>query len=604
MRPNYWKLLGVAGVAGVAATGVAVARRRRAHTELEPDEIRERLHKRLAEAGAARSPEPWWKTAVVYQIYPRSFADSDGDGMGDLRGIASRLDHLSALGVDVIWLSPVYPSPQEDNGYDIAEYQDIEPMFGTLADFDALLAAIHDRGMKLVMDLVVNHTSVEHAWFKESRASRDNPKRDWYWWRERPNNWRSFFSGSAWELDDATGEHYLHLFARSMPDLNWENPEVREAVHSMMRWWLDRGVDGFRMDVINMISKDPALPDAREPGVGMMPDGSEHFIDGPRIHEFLAEMHRDVFAGRSTPTLTVGETPGVTVEEAQLYTDPARGEVDMVFQFEHVNLDQGATKWDVHPLRLTDLKATFGRWQDGLAETGWNSLYWNNHDQPRVVSRFGDDGPEHRVRSAKMLATVLHLHRGTPYVYQGEELGMTNARFDRIEAFRDIESLNHYAEAVANGDDPDTLLAGLRTMGRDNARTPMQWDASSNAGFTTGEPWIPVNPNFAEINAEAARLDPDSVFHHYRRLIELRHAEPVVAHGEFTMLLPDDERVYAFTRRLADVELLVLGNFSGERAAVELPEARGELVLGNYADAGEELVLRPWEARVLRRAAA
>ena len=295
--------------------------------------------------------------------------------------------------------------------------------------------------------------------------------------------------------------------------------------------------------------------------------------------------------------------PGVTLEEARLYTDPARGEVDMVFQFEHVKLDQGATKWDVHPLRLTDLKASFGRWQEGLAETGWNSLYWNNHDQPRIVSRFGDDGPEHRVRSAKMLATVLHLHRGTPYVYEGEELGMTNAPFDRIEAFRDIESLNHYAEAVANGDDPAAVLAGLRTMGRDNARTPMQWDASEHAGFTTGEPWIPVNPNHTEINAAAAVADPDSVFHHYRRLIELRHAEPVVAHGDFTMLLGDDERVYAFTRRLADVELLVLGNFSGEDAPVALREARGELVLGNYADAGEELVLRPWEARVLRRAA-
>jgi oligo-1,6-glucosidase len=602
MRPNYWKLLGVAGVAGVAATGVVVARRRRTHTELEPDEIRDRLHQRLAEAGAPPAAEPWWKTAVVYQIYPRSFADSDGDGVGDLKGITSRLDHLSALGVDVIWLSPVYPSPQDDNGYDIADYQDIEPAFGTLADFVALLAAVHERGMRLVMDLVVNHTSAEHAWFKESRASRDSPKRDWYWWREQPNDWRSWFSGSAWELDETTGEHYLHLFARSMPDLNWENPEVREAVYSMMRWWLDRGVDGFRMDVINMISKDLELPDASKPSVGMMPGGAEHFIDGPRVHEFLQEMHRSVFAGRPEPTLTVGETPGVTVEEALLYTDPARGEVDMVFQFEHVNLDQGATKWDVKPLRLTDLKATFGRWQVGLAETGWNSLYWNNHDQPRAVSRFGDDSPEHRVRSAKLLATILHLHRGTPYVYQGEELGMTNASFDRVEAFRDIESLNHYAEAVARGDAEDTVLAGLRTMGRDNARTPMQWDAGAQAGFTTGEPWIPVNPNFTEINAEAARTDPDSVFHHYRRLHELRHAEPVVAHGDFTMLLPDDERVYAFTRRLGDVELLVLGNFSGEATAVELPEAGGELVLGNYADAGEELVLRPWEARVLRRA--
>ena len=369
-----------------------------------------------------------------------------------------------------------------------------------------------------------------------------------------------------------------------MPDLNWENPEVREAVYSMMRWWLDRGVDGFRMDVINMLSKDPDKPE----------DG---WISGPRIHEFLQEMHREVFAGREETILTVGEMPDVTLEDAQLFTDPARRELDMVFQFEHVGLDQGELKWDVRGLQLTDLKRSFGRWQEGLAETGWNSLYWNNHDQPRIVSRFGDDSPEHRVRAAKMLGTILHLHRGTPYVYQGEELGMTNTRFDSIEAFRDIESLNHYAEVVEAGADPDEVLAALRTMSRDNARTPMQWDASPHAGFTSGEPWIPVNANHAEINAEAAVADPDSVFHHYRRLIELRHTEPVVAHGDFTMLLPDDERVYAFTRRLGDDELLVLGNFSGEDAPVALDDPGGELVLGNYEDAGEDRVLRPWEAR-------
>jgi oligo-1,6-glucosidase len=602
LRPTYWKLLGVAGLAGVAATGVVVARRRRAQHDYDPGELRERLHRRLAEVERPAPGEAWWKTAVVYQVYPRSFADADGDGVGDLAGIRDRLDYLGELGVDVIWLSPVYPSPQDDNGYDIADYQDIDPAFGTLEDFDALLDAVHERRMRLVMDLVVNHTSDEHAWFRASRSSRDNPRRDWYWWRERPNNWRSFFSGSAWELDEPTGEYYLHLFSRRQPDLNWENPEVREAVYAMMRWWLDRGVDGFRMDVINMISKDPALPDAREPGAGMMPDGAEHFIGGPRIHEFLQELHREVFAGRREPTLTVGEMPGVTLDEAKLFTDPARGEVDMVFQFEHVNLDQGATKWDVRPLRLTDLKASFGRWQEGLAERGWNSLYWNNHDQPRVVSRFGDDGA-HRVQSAKLLATVLHLHRGTPYVYQGEELGMTNAPFDRIGDFRDIEALNHHAEALAAGVPEEEVLAGLRAMGRDNARTPMQWDGSEHAGFTTGAPWIPVNPNHAEINAAAALADPGSVFHHYRRLIELRHSEPVVAHGDFTMLLPDDERVYAFTRRLGDTELLVLGNFSGDDAAVALPEADGELLLGNYPDAGEPLRLRPWEARVLRRAA-
>jgi oligo-1,6-glucosidase len=563
--------------------------------------------------------EPWWKTAVVYQIYPRSFADGDGDGIGDLAGIAGRLDYLAALGVDVLWLSPIYPSPQDDAGYDISDYQDIDPTFGTLADFDALLAAVHERGMKLVMDLVVNHTSDEHPWFEQARAGRDGPKRDWYWWRPpragmaagdpgaEPTNWRSFFSGSAWELDAASGEYYLHLFSRKQPDLNWENPAVREAVYAMMRWWLDRGVDGFRMDVINLISKDPAMPDGHVVGPGALGDGTPFVICGPRIHEFLQEMHREVFAGRPGELLAVGETPGVTVEEARQFTDPARGELDMVFQFEHVRLDQGPSKWDVHPLRLRDLKASLNRWQVGLAECGWNSLYWNNHDQPRVVSRFGDDG-EHRVRSAKLLGTILHLHRGTPYVYQGEELGMTNAPFHGIEDFRDIESLNHYAEAVADGHAREEVLASLRAMGRDNARTPMQWDASEHAGFTTGTPWIPANPNHGHVNAEAAQADPDSVFHHYRRLIELRHTEPVVAHGDFTMLLPDDERVYAFTRRLGDVELLVLGNFSGGTVHPELPDAGtwadAEVLLGNCSATGSPgLALQPWEARVHRRRA-
>jgi oligo-1,6-glucosidase len=560
--------------------------------------------------------EPWWKAAVVYQVYPRSFSDSGGDGIGDLPGIAGRLDYLAQLGVDVVWLSPVYPSPQDDNGYDISDYQDIDPTFGTLADFDALLAGVHERGMKLVMDVVVNHTSDEHPWFQQSRASRDNPRRDWYWWRPpragmhagdpgaEPTNWHSFFSGSVWELDEATGEYYLHLFSRKQPDLNWENPQVRQAVYAMMRWWLDRGVDGFRMDVINMISKDPALPDGHELDGGPYGDGSPHYICGPRIHEFLQEMHREVFAGRDR-LLAVGEMPGVTVEEALLFTDPDRAELDMVFQFEHVGLDQGATKFDVRPLRLRDLKASFGRWQAGLAERGWNSLYWNNHDQPRIVSRFGDDGA-HRVRSAKMLGTVLHLHRGTPYVYQGEELGMTNAPWTGIEEFKDIESLNHYAQAVAAGGDPQSVLAGLCAMGRDNARTPMQWDAGEHAGFTTGTPWLPVNPNHHEINAESAVADPDSVFHHYRRLIELRHTEPVVAHGSFAMLLANDERVYAFTRELDGVELLVLGNFSGQDAFADVPGApkwaQAELVLANCPVApGAPLTLGPWESRVYRR---
>jgi oligo-1,6-glucosidase len=472
--------------------------------------------------------------------------------------------------------------------------------------------------MKLVMDLVVNHTSDAHPWFVESRASLDSAKRDWYWWRParagmspgdpgaEPTNWASFFSGPAWELDPATGEYYLHLFSRKQPDLNWENPAVRQAIYSMMRWWLRRGVDGFRMDVINMISKHPELPDGHvRPGYGPYGDGFEYVNCGPRIHEFLQEMHREVLAGSADRLLTVGEMPGVSVEEAKLFTDPARGEVDMVFQFEHVQLDQGATKWDVHPLALRDLKASLGRWQAGLAERGWNSLYWNNHDQPRVVSRFGDDGV-YRVQAAKMLGTVLHLHRGTPYVYQGEELGMTNAPFSSIADFRDIESLNHYAAAVAAGARPEDVLDSLRAMSRDNARTPMQWDDTEHAGFTTGTPWLAVNPNYVEVNAKAALADPDSVLHHYRRLIELRHTEPAVAHGDFTMILADHDRVYAFCRRLDGVELFVVGNFSAETA--EVAEVAGwddaEVLLGNWPlpqKRDAHVTLQPWEARVYRR---
>lgn len=564
----------------------------------------------MAGDSEARGSGTWWQSSVVYQVYPRSFADSDGDGIGDLAGLIGRLDHLADLGVDVLWLSPVYPSPQDDNGYDISDYQDIDPVFGDLAAFDRLLAAVHERGMKLVMDLVVNHTSDEHPWFQESRDP-DSPKRDWYWWRPpreggEPNNWGSFFSGPAWEHDDASDAYYLHLFSPKQPDLNWENPDLRQAVHAMMRWWLERGVDGFRMDVINLISKDPELPDGELRGDGPYGDGSPHYVCGPRIHDYLQEMHREVFARYPGRLLTVGEMPGVTVEQARLFTDPRRAELDMVFQFEHVGLDHGSGKFDPRPLRLTDLKASLGRWQTGLSDVGWNSLYWNNHDQPRVVSRFGDDGPRHRIRSAKMLATVLHLHRGTPYIYQGEELGMANAPLRAIEDFRDIESLNHYAQELRAGRKPEDVLPGLRAMGRDNARTPMQWDASPQAGFTTGTPWLPVNPDHTEINAAAARTDPDSVYHHYRRLIALRHGEPAIVHGDFTMLLPDDERIYAFTRRHGSTTLLVAGNFTGETVDAALPDGweGAELVLGNGPSVPAppgRLVLAPWEARVHRQ---
>ena len=450
--------------------------------------------------------------------------------------------------------------------------------------------------MKLILDLVVNHTSDEHPWFAASRSSRDDPKRDWYWWRERPNNWASFFSGSAWELDPATGEHYLHLFSRKQPDLNWENPEVRAAVHALMNWWLDRGVDGFRMDVIDLISKTPGLPDGAVPPGARFGDGTPYYGCGPRVHEFLAEMHEAVFAGRDAQLLTVGETPTATLEDARRFTDPARRELDMIFQFEHVQVDQDGSKWRAKPVSLPALKAVMARWQDGLADAGWNSLYWNNHDQPRVVSRFGDDG-EHRVASAKLLGTLLHLQRGTPYVYQGEELGMTNAPWPSLEAFRDIETLNHYAEAVGDGADPAATLDVLRARSRDNARTPMQWDGSPHAGFTAGEPWIAVNPNHAEINAAAARADPDSVFHHYRRLIALRHSEPVVALGDFRLLLPDDERLWAYTRALDGTELLVVGNCSGTPTDPGIAGWDGaEALIGTPGG-----TLGPWEGRVLRR---
>ncbi len=514
----------------------------------------------------------------------------------------ARLDYLAGLGVDVLWLSPFYPSPQDDYGYDVADYQGVDPMFGTMDDVDALLAAVHERGMKLIVDVVLNHTSDEHPWFVESRSSRDNPKRDWYWWREHPNNWRSFFSEPAWTRDEQTGEYYLHLFSAKQPDLNWENPQVRQALYAMLRWWLDRGVDGFRMDVINMISKDPALPDGWAPPGETLGYGFEHFLYGPRVHDYLHEMHREVFDGRDDTYLVVGEMPGAQVEQARLFTDPARGEVDMVFQFDHVGLDYGlGGKYDVKPFDLRGLKQSFGHWQRGLAEVGWNSLYWNNHDQPRIVSRWGDDSDAHRVASAKALGTLLHLHRGTPYVYQGEELGMTNYPFSRLDQLVDIEGLNWATEAVAAGRPLDQVLAGLRAHGRDNARTPMQWDDSPHAGFTTGTPWLAVNPNYPGLNAAAQVDDPSSVHAHYRRLIALRHSEPAVVDGDFTMLLPEHEHVYAFTRGLDDVELLVMVNVSSEDVEVDVETPSdwrdAEVVLGSAYAA----TMAPWEQRVLRR---
>ena len=567
-------------------------------------------------------PNDQWRRWVVYQVYPRSFADSDADGVGDLRGVLGRLDHLQRLGVDVVWLSPVYRSPMNDNGYDISDYQDVDPLFGTLADLDELITDLHARGMRLVMDLVVNHTSDEHPWFIESRSSRDNPKRDWYWWREprpgvtpgssgaEPTNWESLFSGPAWTWDEPTGQYYLHIFSPKQPDLNWENPEVRRAIYAMMRWWLDRGVDGFRMDVIDMISKDTSLPDAVPRPGSRYGRGDQYFTCGPRNHEFLREMYHEVFAGRAVHVLTVGEMPGVTIPQAVLFTAPERRELDMVFQFEHVQLDFGADKFDLRPLRLPALKASMADWQAGLAGCGWNSLYWDNHDQPRAVSRFGDDGA-HRVASAKTLATVLHLHQGTPYVYQGDELGMVNAPFAEIGDFRDIETLNYHAQAAARGDvDLATLLRAMGKMSRDQARTPVQWDASANAGFTTGTPWIAVNPDYVTVNAAAQVGQPGSVFEHYRKLIDLRHADPVVTDGDFELLLPDHPAIWAFLRRGPDAELLVAANFSADVTAAVLPLetdwADATVVLTNLPDTEPvqpppDLKLRPWESVIWRR---
>ena len=566
-----------------------------------------------------------WRRWVVYQIYPRSFADSDADGVGDLRGVLGRLDYLERLGVDVVWLSPVYRSPMDDNGYDISDYQDIDPLFGTLADLDKLIAELHARGMRLMMDLVVNHTSDEHPWFTQSRSSRDNPKRDWYWWRDprpgvtpgtpgaEPTNWESHFSGPTWTWDERTGQYYLHIFSAKQPDLNWENPEVRHAVYAMMRWWLDRGVDGFRMDVINMISKDTSLPDTTPRPGSLYGPGDQHFTVGPRNHEFLQEMHREVFAGRPAHVLTVGEMPDVTIEQAALFTAPDRREVDMVFQFEHVRLDQGAHRFDLLPLTLPDLKRSMAAWQAGLDGQGWNSLYFGNHDQPRSLSRFGDDG-EHRTASAKTLATVLHLHQGTPYVYQGDELGMANAPRNAITDYRDIQALRFYAEAAARGDteaDLAALLVAMNRMSRDQGRAPVQWDASEQAGFTAGTPWIAVNPDYVDVNAAAQVGRDDSVFEHYRRLIALRHADPVVTDGEFELLLPEHPAIWAFLRRGADAELLVAANFSAEPVSGTLPLdppdwADAEVLLASLPDRSPrqlpELALAPWQSVVWRRA--
>lgn len=551
----------------------------------------------------------WWKECVVYQIYPRSFKDSNGDGIGDLNGINEKMDYLQELGVDVIWLSPVYQSPNDDNGYDISDYQAIMEEFGTMEDFDRMLAAAHEHGLKLVMDLVVNHTSDEHPWFVESRKSVDNPYRDYYIWRparegKEPNNWGSCFSGPAWEYDRETDEYYLHLFSKKQPDLNWDNPSVRQEVFDMMNWWLDKGVDGFRMDVISLISKKPDLPDGKA-GINGYASFNEP-ANGPHVHEYLQEMREKVL--NRADTITVGECSGVTLEEAKQYASADGKELNMVFQFEHMDVDaDGANKWTDKRMDLREMKAVLTKWQKGLEDIAWNSLFWENHDQPRSVSRYADDSSEYRELSAKMLATCLHMMQGTPYIYQGEELGMTNAPFEDVSDFRDLDSINAYRELVEEKKvfSHQEMMKYLRKKSRDNARTPFQWDDTRQAGFTTGKPWIMVNPNYREINAARQLEEPDSVFHYYQKLIRLRKEHEIVVYGTYDLLLPESKEIYMYTRTWKDEKLLVVCNFSGDTVKVELPEefAGAEILISNYKDVSVqiEMTVRPYEAFVIRK---
>ena len=552
----------------------------------------------------------WWKESVVYQIYPRSFCDSNGDGIGDLNGITSKFDYLKELGIDVIWLSPVYKSPNDDNGYDISDYQAIMDEFGTMEDFDRMLVAAHERGIKIMMDLVVNHTSDEHKWFIESRKSTDNPYRDYYIWRPAkedgslPNNWGSCFSGPAWEYDKTTDMYFLHLFSKKQPDLNWDNPVVRQEVFDMMNWWLDKGIDGFRMDVISLISKRPGLPDGT---LGL--NGYATFdiaANGPHVHEYLQEMRQKAL--NNADTITVGECAGVTLEEAKKYARSDEKELNMVFQFEHMDVDgdEKAGKWTTKKMDLRDMKKILTRWQKGLQDVAWNSLYWENHDQPRSVSRFGNDSDEYREISAKMLATCLHMMQGTPYVYQGEELGMTNCPFNTLENFRDLESINAFHELTEQGKKTEEeMLAAISYKGRDNARTPMQWDDSAYAGFSTAEPWIMVNPNYTKINAKDQVSREDSVFKYYQKLIKLRHESDLIVYGTYDLILDDDKDIYAYTRTLEDEKLVVYCNFSANTREVEVPAefTDGKILISNYTDAkaDKKITLRPYEAVVIQK---
>lgn len=550
----------------------------------------------------------WWQSSVVYQIYPRSFQDSNGDGIGDIPGITKRLPYIRELGADVIWLSPVYQSPNDDNGYDISDYQAINPEFGTMEDFDEMLRTAHSLGLKIVMDLVVNHTSDEHRWFKEALKGKDNPYRDYYIWRDpkengdAPNNWGSCFGGSAWKYDEASGQYFLHLFSEKQPDLNWDNPKVRDEVFSMMDWWLKKGIDGFRMDVISLISKPEELPDGTPGASGY---ASFNFVaNGPHIHEYLQEMNRRVLS--KYDIMTVGETSGVTVEEAKKYASLSGKELNMCFQFEHVGLDDDPVRgrYGFGKLSLPEFKANLTKWQNELEGKAWNSLYFENHDQPRSVSRWGSDSSEYRERSAKMLATCLHMMKGTPYVYQGQELGMTNCPWESLDEINDIESLGNVRQHMANG-----LLTGeeavevMRRTSRDNARTPMQWDDSDCAGFTTGKPWLKINPNYQSVNAAEELKRDDSVFHYYQKLISLRKQLDVIVDGTYELLEQDDPDLFVYTRTLGTEKLLVVCNFAGRQRSFRVPEefAGGEILISNNErKSAADPVVEPYESFVVR----
>lgn len=554
--------------------------------------------------------QAWWQKAVVYQIYPKSFQDTTGNGVGDIQGIIKRLDYLKELGVDVLWLTPIYASPQKDNGYDISDYYSIHHEYGKMEDFDQLLDEAHQKGIKIIMDIVVNHTSTEHEWFKQAASSKDNPYRDFYIWKDgkeddsEPTNWQSKFGGNAWQYDEKTGQYYLHLFDVTQADLNWENEKLRNEVYKMMQFWFEKGVDGFRLDVINLISKDQDFPD--DDGSVAPGDGRKFYTDGPRVHEFIHEMNQEVFS--KYDSMTVGEMSSTTLEHCIKYTKPERNELSMTFNFHHLKVDYpNGEKWEIGEMDFHALKQILSKWQVGMNEGGgWNALFWCNHDQPRIVSRYGNDGEYHK-ESAKMLATTIHMMQGTPYIYQGEEFGMTDPKFTSIDQYRDVESLNMYNILKASGKPEEEILEVLRRKSRDNSRTPVQWNGEKNAGFTEGTPWIETAKNYKELNAENAIKDKDSVFYHYQKLISLRKEYDIVTNGDYELLAPDDDKIFAYLRSTDKEKLFVINNFYEEEAVFTVPKhidttgLSSRILLSNYPDSasyGESIKLRPYESIV------